>query len=273
LTRDLYIFGTAGEGYAVSDRQFDQVITIFREETNRADTRAMIGVISLSLVTILERIARAREAGFRRFQLSLPSWGALNNRELMNFFESVCDRFQDCSFLHYNVARSKRLVTPDEYARLAVAFPNLVATKNSTDSKDFIANLMVRAPQLLHFFTEKGYGYAAQLGECGFLISAATMNFHWAHEYFEAGQRRDTGTLLRLQDELKRLINDLLATAGDAAHMDGAYDKFYCKAHDPNFPLHLLSPYSSFGEEQFETFIKLVRKKYPRWIAADESSG
>ena len=34
LTRDIYLFGTAGEGYAVTEEQFDQIVHVFREETN-----------------------------------------------------------------------------------------------------------------------------------------------------------------------------------------------------------------------------------------------
>src|SRR6266496_3277911 len=63
LTRHLYLFGTAGEGYAVTDKQFDQILKIFHEETNQAADRAMVGVISLSLGTIIERIERARSMG------------------------------------------------------------------------------------------------------------------------------------------------------------------------------------------------------------------
>src|SRR2546423_922370 len=106
LTRDLYLFGTAGEGHAVTDRQFDQIIGLFWEEMNLSGTRPMVGVISLSLGTVLERIERARSVGFRHFQISLPSWGALNDVELMRFFEAVCGRFADCSFLHYNLMRT-----------------------------------------------------------------------------------------------------------------------------------------------------------------------
>src|SRR5262245_52612692 len=69
LTHDIYLFGTAGEGYAVTDKQFDQIVRLFREETKRADVRGMVGVISLSLGTTIERIERAREMGVRYFQI------------------------------------------------------------------------------------------------------------------------------------------------------------------------------------------------------------
>ncbi len=42
---DLYIFGTAGEGYAVTLTQFNEIVGIFREETSGDDVHPMVGVI------------------------------------------------------------------------------------------------------------------------------------------------------------------------------------------------------------------------------------
>jgi dihydrodipicolinate synthase/N-acetylneuraminate lyase len=265
LTRDIYLFGTAGEGYAVTDRQFDQIVRLFREETNRPDVRGMVGVISLSLGTIIERIERAREIGIRYFQISLPGWGPLSDGELKTFFKETCGRFPDCAFLHYNLMRTRRLVTANEYAVLASEYPNLVAAKNSTDSMERIQALMTKAPQLQHFFTETGFGYASQLGECGFLISIASIHFAEAKRYFEAGLRRDCDTLLQTQRELLEMTFDLAALGRAEAHMDGAYDKVFCKMRDSQFPLTLLPPYSGLSNETFDKTVAVIRDKYPRW--------
>lgn len=265
LTRDIYIFGTAGEGYAVTEKQFDQIVRIFREETNQQDVRGMVGVISLSLPTMIERIERAGEMGIRLFQISLPSWGALSDGELKTFFKEICGRFPDCAFLHYNLMRTKRLVTPGEYSALANEHPNLVAIKNSTDSMERIQALMTKAPQLQHFFTETGFGYGSQIGECGFLISMASIHFAEAKKYFQAGQRRDFDNLLRSQRELLEMVLDLVAMGRSEAHMDGAYDKVFCKMHDPEFPLRLLPPYAGLSDETFRKIVGMIQKKYPRW--------
>jgi dihydrodipicolinate synthase/N-acetylneuraminate lyase len=265
LTQHLYLFGTAGEGYAVTDRQFDQVVRVFREETDRLDVHGMVGVISLSLPIMIERIERARDLGIRLFQISLPSWGPLNDSELKQFFHEICGRFSDCQFLHYNLLRTKRLVTPDEYATLASEHPNLVAAKNSTDSIDRILGLVNKAPQLQHFFTETGYGCASQLGECGLLISIASIHFAEAQRYFRAGQRRDWETLLRGQRELTEMVSDLVALGRGEAHMDGAYDKVFCKMHDPDFPLRLLPPYAGLSDKTFHHIVAMIQRKYPRW--------
>src|SRR3954466_13425120 len=100
FTKHLYVFGTAGEGYAVSDRQFDRVVRVFDDAMRAGGAEPMVGIISLSLSTVVERIARARELGVRHFQISLPSWGPLGERELFAFFAATCGRFPDCQFFH-----------------------------------------------------------------------------------------------------------------------------------------------------------------------------
>jgi dihydrodipicolinate synthase/N-acetylneuraminate lyase len=49
LPRALYVFGTAGEGYAVTERQFDQITRTFWESAQESKVNPMVGLISLSL--------------------------------------------------------------------------------------------------------------------------------------------------------------------------------------------------------------------------------
>jgi dihydrodipicolinate synthase/N-acetylneuraminate lyase len=268
LTQHLYIFGTAGEGYAVNEQQFDEISQVFRQATRQPDVQAMVGIITLSLSTIIQRIERAREMGFRHFQISLPSWGALTDQEIATFFRETCDRFPDCSFLHYNLPRAKRMVTPEEYGLLASRHANLIATKHGGDSMNQCLGLFEKAPELQHFFTETAYGYASLTNPCGFLVSVASMNFIAARRYFEAGQKRETATLSKMQWELNSLTRDLAALGTADAHMDGAFDKVFCKLHDSRFPLRLLPPYAGLKEETFQKIADLVREKYPRWLPA-----
>src|SRR5262245_12438764 len=213
-TRHVYIFGTAGEGYAVTDRQFAGITRVYNDTMRAEGAEAMVGVVNLSLSTIIERIELARSLGIRRFQISLPSWGALSDSELFVFFREVCGRFRDCEFLHYNLPRTKRLVTPEEYARLAAEHANLVATKNTGDSMDRLFGLQTQASVLQHFVSETGYVYARQLGECGLLASLVPLNWTACHEFFDAGSRGEWKKLLNMQAELTELTHDLIACAG-----------------------------------------------------------
>lgn len=265
LTKHLYLFGTAGEGYAVSDRQFDRIVRVFQEEMKAGGAEAMVGIINLSLSTIVERIAHGRELGVRKFQISLPSWGALTETEIFSFFQHTCGKFRDCQFMHYNLPRTKRIVTGKEYGRLASENPNLVATKNCTDSITRIEELLTYSPQLRHFLGESGYAYGSLIGEFGLLASTVVTNHKSAQAFFEAGIRRDGETLLSMQRELEAYARDFIGLVDNGAHIDGTFDKMLWKLSDPRFPLRLLPPYQHSTDEIFQKFRTLLKERYPRW--------
>jgi dihydrodipicolinate synthase/N-acetylneuraminate lyase len=266
LTPHLYTFGTAGEGHAVDDERFDEITRSFVGAMRDGGGEPMIGVISLSLPTIVRRIESARQLGVRRFQISLPSWGELNAVELGSFFDAVCGRFADCEFLHYNLMRTKRLVTPEEYARLAERHPNLVATKNSTDAIVRLNGLMRTASQLTHFITEQGFCYAARIGACGLLASGSTLNHARCRDLFDAGRRRDHEALTRFGEELTAVSAELRTAVGPGPHMDGAFDKLLWRMHDDRFPLRLLPPYQCAPDDAPRRFREGLQRAAPMWL-------
>jgi len=250
LTRRLYVFGTAGEGYAVSATQFREVASCFWQCAQEERVAPMLGVISLSLPTIIERIEWGRSLGFREFQLSLPAWGALNDRELEAFFAETCGRFSDCRFLHYNLGRSGRVLTAPDYRRLCEGHPNLVAVKWSTSEPALIREAMTLAPRLRFFFTERGYVEARRHGDCGLLISLASVNPARAKELV-AG---DDATRTRLLEGIRAMGAKLKEISAGRYHIDGAFDKMLFRVSDPTFPLRLLPPYQGATEEDFSAF-------------------
>jgi dihydrodipicolinate synthase/N-acetylneuraminate lyase len=251
LTRHLYIFGTAGEGYAVSERQFDEITRAFWSSSAESEVEPMVGLISLSLPTIIERIERCRALGFRRFQLSLPSWGPLNDRELDTFFASTCGRFPDCEFHHYNLLRTKRLLTSVEYRRLAAAHPNFIAVKASTADPAVVADLLTVTPRLRFFFTEKGYALARRTHDVGLLISLASVNPARAKAFVAGNDAQRTADVA----DFSAMGAMLKEIAADRFHIDGAYDKMLFRVSDPTFPLRLLPPYASATEADFARFL------------------
>jgi dihydrodipicolinate synthase/N-acetylneuraminate lyase len=263
----LYVFGTAGEGYAVGDQQFEQIARIFVDEMRAAQAEPMVGVISLSLETILRRIACARDSlGVRLFQVSLPSWGPLEANEVRAFFDAVLGRFEDCQFLHYNLMRTKRLVTAAEYAAIGADHPNLVATKNSTDSMHRVRDLLDGAPMLQHFLNERGFLYGSLIGECGLLISLASTNLEMGRRYFEAGRQRDLQALVRMESELHRIAAVFHGCVDDSVgRIDGAYDKVLWRLHDPRFPLRLLPPYAGADSGAADRFLAALQQCWPHW--------
>jgi len=263
--RNIYVFGTAGEGYAVDDAQFEQIARVYVDEMRSSGAEPMVGVISLSLETILRRIAWARETlDVRLFQVSLPSWGALEDLEVRTFFDAVLGRFADCRFLHYNLLRTKRLVSAAEYAAIAADHTNLVATKNSTDSMQRIRDLLDQASELRHFVNERAFAYGSLFGECGLLISLATINLAMGRAYFDAGRARDVERIMRMEGELHQIAQVFHRCVG-SGFVDGAFDKVLWRLHDERFPLRLLPPYAGAAESAADSFLAALRERYPHW--------
>lgn len=266
---DLYVFGTAGEGYAVSDAQFAAVTTAFAEEMKDGGGRPMVGVVSLSTTTVIERIETARDLGIRRFQISMSSWAALGDGEIDVFFEEVLGSFRELEFLHYNVARAKRQLTDAEYGRLAARHPNLVATKQSGDSMRQIATSLEEAPQLRHYFVDGGYAYGSLIGDCGLLPSLAICNPERLHSYVADGESRNVDRLLATQRDLRTLADGLRETVGSRPMIDGAYDKVVWKLHDREFPLRLLPPYESAPDDAADRFASWIAYHVPSWSPSE----
>ena len=82
----LYLMGTAGEGYALYDMRFKQVVDLFAKMTVRDGIDPQIGVIGLSMEQIIERIAYAHAQGIRNvpdFAAQLGSAGRSRDDDLL----------------------------------------------------------------------------------------------------------------------------------------------------------------------------------------------
>ncbi|HMO58446.1 MAG TPA: dihydrodipicolinate synthase family protein [Roseiflexaceae bacterium] len=264
----LYIFGTAGEGYAVDLARFRQIVSIFAEETRAPGVWPMVGVIALSTATVVERLTIAYEAGFRVFQISLPSWGALNDTEVLTFFRDVCGTFPDAQFLHYNLPRAKRILGGADYRRLIDAVPNLVATKNTGGGLARAADLMANAAELQHFFGEENFPHGCMFGECSLLSSVGVLAPQLVNDFFAAGRTRDLARLFTYQHEFMRFFGEVFAPIS-GERIDGTYDKAIVRLSGMEaMPLRLLSPYQGMSDAEFDACRRIFYERFADWISS-----
>ena len=266
---DVYVFGTGGEGYAVDTRRYRQVVEVFREETRGEGIRPMVGAIGLSTPILIERLRIAHDAGFRTFQISLPSWGPLNDDELIRFFEDVCGAFPDSRFLHYNLGRTKRILNAADYRRLIPRLPNLVATKTterriahgrgSRHERRRAAALHGR--QQLPVRRDVRRVLAARVLRPADAPSLPGAVRGRAHE----GSRARWSTSSRAST---RWASTCGRRRSRGPHIDGSYDKMLCRLGLlPEFPLRLLSPYQGFDDADYQACKRVMETRYPDWLA------
>jgi dihydrodipicolinate synthase/N-acetylneuraminate lyase len=263
--RRIYVFGTAGEGYAVDSARFRRVIEVFGAELEGTDATPMVGVIGLSTANVLERLAVAYELGFREFQVSLPAWSVLSDDEVVTYLSEVCGAYPDAAFMHYNTARVGRIVDGALYRRLVDAIPNLVATKTMTSDAGVVAGVVREAPELMHFLTEQTIAMGSLHGEVALLgtFGGLAPQKSWAIvEAANAGRHREAA---EIGAWFARLSDVVLGPFMTDRRVDGAYDKLIERLSPglEDFPLRMLSPYRTISVEEADEAARLLREHVP----------
>ena len=256
----LYIMGTAGEGYAMTDGRFRDVVDVFVEEMSDPAVAPQVGVISLSTEEVIGRIGYAHDRGVRAFQISLPAWGAVTDTEMMTFFRTVCGEYPDSEFLHYNLARTKRILTGADYRRILDEVPNLVAAKQSTYDMDLIRGWMEAAPEMQHFFLQHSFAYGTVFGECSLLCSMHGAFPALTLEYFQAGRSGDVKRAFEIQAQFGRHRDGIFGHV-DRVMIDGAHDKLLVWLVDQSFPRRLLPPYEGFTDDEARASLEYYRRQ------------
>ncbi len=262
----LYIFGTAGEGYAVTLSQFQEIVQIFREETDKDNIFPMVGVIGMSTAQVVERVGFAFDQGFRAFQIALPPWGVLDDDEYMVYFKDVCSIFPEARFIHYNLPRGRRLLSGPDYRRLADEVPNLAGTKNTRTDINDISSIATHAPDLQHFYGECGFPIGCLYGECSLLSSYGALFPAKTKEFFQYGVDKHWDKLFPMMKEYIKVMTDFDEPTVKRSGIDGCYDKMIVRGSGIDMPLRLLSPYLCFDMEVYDAVMKLMRDRYPDWL-------
>ncbi len=218
-----------------------------------------VGVISLATEQVVERIGYAHGLGVRSFQISLPSWGAVTDTEMMTFFKTVCGEYPDSEFLHYNLGRAKRILNGNDYRLILDEVPNLVSAKQSTSDMSLIRSWMQQAPEMQHFMLQGAFGYASQFGECSLLCSMHGVYPELTREYFAAGSSGDIARALQIAEELSRHRDGVFGHV-NRTMIDGAYDKLLVWLTDQSFPRRLLPPYEGFTDAEAAVSLDYYRR-------------
>lgn len=264
----IYLFGTAGEGYAVDRTQYLQIVTAFMAEMKSyPDVIPMVGVISMSMTETMERIRLAGDLGVRYFQISFPSWGAVSDEEAVSFFKSVCGAFPDYKFMHYNNAlRSKKRLSPGDYKRLVEEVPNLVAVKFIAPSFDEIHTFARLDLPLRVFFLEYAYGFGSLVyPEFGYLASITNCSYQMMRAYYRAGVAQDLDAILKIHKDFPVFYESLFSHC-PGGKIDSSYDKLFLQFSIPEFPARILPPYIGCTDAQVESFKADIQKKLPHWF-------
>ena len=258
----IYLFGTSGEGYAVSDEELAQIVDVFGEETAEFGGFRQVGCFGLSSDQVKRRCSLVAERGIEGVQITLPFWKELNDRELLRYFEDVCNSFPGLSFLLYNNPRNKRRLKGVELQMLHQRCPNLHGAKTGSGTWLDFFELITQSPALRHFVTEAAFLFCHGLGAAGLIPSSSYAMPQQTRSYYEAVIANDLARAHRLHAEILRFFHRTAVPLLAKGYIDGAIDKAYARIGGMEMPLNMKSPYVALADEDYECLESVIRTEF-----------
>ena len=258
----LYLFGTSGEGYAVSDDEFTQIVDVYVDATAEFSGFRQIGCFGLSSDQVKHRCRIAAERGLQSIQITLPFWKELNDAELLRYFSDVCGRFPELSFLLYNNPRNKRRLKGKELEAIHEVTPNLHGAKTGSGAWLDFFELVTESPSLVHFVTEAAFLFSYGLGTVGLIPSSNFVFPQKTRAYYEAVVGNDLKTAHRLHKEIMRFFHKTATPLVQKGYIDGAIDKAYARIGGMDMPLNIKSPYIPLSNEDFKWLKSVVQLEF-----------
>jgi dihydrodipicolinate synthase/N-acetylneuraminate lyase len=258
----VYIFGTSGEGYAVSDDEFTQIVDVFVKATAKFAGFRQVGCFGLSSDQVKNRCRIAVDHGLQSVQITLPFWKELNDAELARYFSDVCGNFSELSFLLYNNPRNKRRLTGKELEAIHDIAPNLYGAKTGYGAWLDFFELVTESPSLVHLVTEAPFLFTYGLGTIGLIPSSNYVFPQKTREYYEAVMTNDLKMAHGLHRDIMRFFHHTATPLIKKGYIDGAIDKAYARIGGMDMPLAIKSPYMPLSNKDFEWLESVVQSEF-----------
>ncbi|MEN8193643.1 MAG: dihydrodipicolinate synthase family protein [Bacteroidota bacterium] len=259
----LYLFGTSGEGYSVTDAEYTSIVDVFADATDKFNGFRQVGCFGLSSDQVKNRCRIAVERGIESVQITLPCWKELNDEELKRYFLDVCNSFPELDFLFYNNPQNKRKLKGKELEAIHKIAPNLLGAKTGAGSWIDFYELITESPSLVNFVTEGAFLYSYGLGNNVGLIPSSNYVFpQRSRAYYEAVISNDLDNAHRLHKDIMRFFYKTAIPLVNKGYIDGAIDKAYSKIGDMEMPLYMKSPYIPLSNEDYEWLENLIKNEF-----------
>jgi dihydrodipicolinate synthase/N-acetylneuraminate lyase len=258
----IYLFGTSGEGYAITDNEFARILEVFEEATEGFEGFRQVCCFGLSSDQVKDRCRMVAERGIEDVQVTLPFWKEINDEELTQFFSDVCGSFGELSFLLYNNPRNKRRLTGKELESLHHKTPNLKGAKTGAGNWFDFFELITESPSLQHFVTEPAFLYSYGLAEVGLIPSSNYALPNQCRAYYDAVVSNDLPTASELHRETVRFFQETAIPLLQKGYIDGAIDKGYARIGGMEMPLNIKSPYVALSDADFRWLESKVKAEF-----------
>ncbi|CAN5612864.1 dihydrodipicolinate synthase family protein [soil metagenome] len=258
-----YTTGTDGEMHVLEFEELSTLVTAFAAEAEQNDLSVQIGCAWLHTDGVIRRGQLAGEHGVNRIQVAFPSWIPLADDEIVRFYGAIQDALPETELIHYNIARSGRMLMGKDYHRILAVAPRLAGSKHTGGDTGALIDIIGATPGLAHFVVDNHIIAGALFGSPGFYSFIANISPRFALEMMAACDGGDWATAAQLGVTCHRFFCRWLAMCPEI-NSSAALAKVATRAGVfPEMPLAIRGPYMSGTERHVAELRELIKTEFP----------
>lgn len=220
----IYTGGTAAEFYAIDDDEHDRVSAIVAERCAEHGQAFQIGAGHMSGSVAIGRIRRAVELRPSAIQTILPDWLPLSTDEVLFALERIVATAGGVPVVLYNPPHAKTVLTPEQWGRVAGAFPELVGIKVAGGDERWFGEMREHVPDLAIFVAGHHLATGLRHGAAGAYSNVACLSPRGAVAWYQTMKAAPTEAEA-FEARLNRFFDQHIGPLQRAGYSNTALDK------------------------------------------------
>jgi dihydrodipicolinate synthase/N-acetylneuraminate lyase len=258
-----YTTGTDGEMHVLEFDELGDLVEAFSRAAQETGLPVQVGCAWLHTDGVIRRGRMAREFGIDRIQVAFPAWIPLNDDEVVRFYGAIQEALPETELIHYNIARSGRMLKGSDYRRILDVAPNLAGSKQTGGDVGALIEIVEATPGLAHFVVDNQIVPGALFGSSGFYSFIANLSPGFALKLMRAcaaGEWENAAAMAVTSSRFFRKWRPLCPDINSSS----ALAKIATRAGIfPNMPLAIKAPYTSGTERHVSELRALIESEFP----------
>ena len=263
----IYSNGTAGEFYAQTEDEFDEVSGLLAEKCNAAGMPFQIGCCHVSPQVSLARLRRVLHLKPSAIQIILPDWLPPALPEIIDFLSRMQAAAGNIGLVLYNPPHAKVNLCPDDFREIKNSGISLLGCKVSGGDPQWYAAMKAADPDLRLFVPGHTLATGISQGAHGAYSNVACLHPRVAQKWYET-MVTDMPKAMELETRIRHFIDYYIIPYITSEKFSGpAIDKFLAAVGAwGNIGTKVRWPYRSIGDDEVTAVRKICRTILPEFM-------
>lgn len=263
----IYANGTAGEFHTLNEDEFDRVATLLASKCEPVQMPFQIGISQMSAQISLARLQRTVSLAPVAFQVILPDWFPLNNKEAVDFLNRMAEAAAGIGLVLYNPPHAKRVLTPAQIGNLARQVPALVGVKVADGDDAWYAAVRRHIGQLSVFVPGHHLATGVSNGASGAYSNVACLHPGAAQRWWQQ-ITTDLPAALEVEQRLCAFMDQhIVPFITEQHYCNGACDRFLaCIGGWANVGTQMRWPYRSIPAAEANRLRPIAKAMLPEFF-------